>query len=131
MKNLYLGSFLAAATLGLLTLSASPQSACNPQVTVSGTTCLGDTITVTMSGHLDCKGCLVGSLDPGPTFIGPLTIPVGMPARTFVIGLAGKSRTFTIPNDPVLMNASYYFCAILTDGASMVASPGTQITICP
>ncbi len=121
-----LAPFAALATLGA---SASAGN-CAPTVTLTGTPCINQQVTLTMGGHLDCKGCLVGSAFFGPTQVGNHTIPVGMPAEAFIVGFAGDQLTFTIPNDPLLVDSSFYFASVLTDGTKIDVSAQLSVVIC-
>lgn len=122
---------LLAPLVALASLSTSASSGnCNPTVTLTGQPCLNRQVTLTMGGHLDCKGCLVGSQQFGPTQVGMQSIPVGLPADAFIVGFGGDSLTFTIPNDPALFDTTWYFAAVLSDGSTLDTSSRFQVVIC-
>ncbi|MEM7201789.1 MAG: hypothetical protein AAF628_16095 [Planctomycetota bacterium] len=54
-------------------------NSCQPNLWITREPVIGTQIALCVSGTTHCCGCLAGSPFPGPTVVGPLTIPVGMP----------------------------------------------------
>jgi len=80
---------------------------------------LGNTIQFVMSAPEGCHACLICSDDPGPTMIGSLTIPIGMPFIPILIHLTAPPmpvvKSIFIPNDPIFVGLTIYCAAAAID----------------
>ncbi|MGH7150404.1 MAG: hypothetical protein ACREIU_06895 [Planctomycetota bacterium] len=120
-------------------LSVTP--GCEPGNWMVGTPCLGCPVQFVMCGGTGCFGCLAISTSPGPTVIptptGNLSIPIGMPAAPILIATLPPatciSATLTVPNDPVVIGATFYVANALLHPVTGVLSSadGFSVTIVP
>ena len=94
---------------------------CLPSVWLTAPPRIGTTIGICLNGEPDCSGCLLVSLFPGPSMIGPFRLPIGLPllGEAFVPPLPRNSLiclAFDIPPDPSLVGRSLYL-TLATPGA--------------
>lgn len=103
----------------------------------SPTVSLGQSLTFKMGGGPGCAGCFIVSFDPGPTFIGGVSYPIGMPFYEVISGVLPStgviSLTITIPNDPILVGLTFYGAVGLVNPQTFAisASAQNQLTIVP
>ena len=114
-----LSNVLGGLALGLVALTAAPtalvaQGPCASTITITGTPRIGTQISMTVTGSALCHSCIWVSKNQGPTQIGPITIPIGLPLLNAIdYGPLPPSGTITlpisIPNDPNLIGLQLYF----------------------
>ena len=108
---------------------------CAGLIYLSGTAKKGTTIPFCMSAATGCHGCLLISLNKGPTRFGNLVIPIGMPILEVVslppFPIANTvCLPFAIPDDAKLVGKSLYFTlATLSPGLVLEFSPRFTVTI--
>lgn len=113
----FLGGGSTADEAGNLANTAT----CSAAGWFTGTPTLGSQLLFTMNGRPGCYGCLVGSFNPGPTFVQDLgiTVPIGTPFAEIVGGgfpaFNGQnyvSNTLVIPNVASIQGLTVY-CAVV------------------
>ena len=108
---------------------------CAGLIYLSGTARKGTTIPFCMSAATGCHGCLLISLNKGPTKFGNLVIPIGMPILEVVsLPPFPPSNTvclpFAIPDDARLVGKNFYFSlATLSPGLVLEFSPRFTVTV--
>ena len=133
-------------TLGLgIAVSASTAAAqvmCASTMTANGPAQIGTTLQVTIMGNPQCHSCLWVSKNAGPTPIGPVTIPIGLPVLTSMdYGPLPVSGTLVlnipIPADPNLIGLQIYMtnvgypAGIPPSLTNIGFSPALVLTITP
>lgn len=93
--------------------SLSAQGPCASSITFNGTPRIGTTISMTISGSSQCHSCLWISKNPGPTQVGSVTIPIGVPLLNALdYGQLPPSGSITlpiiIPNDPNIIGLQLF-----------------------
>lgn len=117
-------------------ISSAP--GCIPGGWMNGEPCIGNTVEFVMSAGAGCHGCLLWSLDPGPTdFGGGLVVPLGFPASPLLVvdpfpGEGFVTLDVTVPNDPIFVGTEIYFVVALQDPVTEAITIGDQfsVTIC-
>ena len=116
---------------------SSEQPDCIPSMWIDGAPSIGSTINLCVGALTGCHGCLLVSLTPGPAAIGPYTLPIGLPLAAAValpdFAPAPTCFEVTIPDAPILIGESLYFCVATFGGpANTVAfSPAFVLTFQP
>lgn len=92
---------------------AAAQGPCASTVTVNGPPRIGTRITLTISGSSSCHSCLWISKNIGPTQIGPVVVPIGVPLLNALdYGQLPPSGTIVvpinIPNDPNIIGLQLF-----------------------
>ena len=110
---------------------------CEPGGFVVGTPSIGNTIQIVESGFPGCRGCIVASLDPGPTFFEGLVIPIGTPLQVISSAIIPDGGFVTtpieIPDIVGIIGQTVYFIVVLTDANfnTLEISAQFQFTILP
>jgi hypothetical protein len=95
---------------------AQAASTCVPQLTVSGTACLGSTLDFTLCAAPGCAVCIILSDSDGPLEVLGLKLPIGMTMVSLFEGLVPQSGCvgawLFIVNDPVLVGREFFYLAI-------------------
>jgi len=109
---------------------------CTPGAWYTGTPSLGNVLTFTMSSAPGCNGCLLTSLNPGPTAIGPYLVPLGLPAFVIIpdtlLGVdTFVTRDVAIPDEIALVGTTFYLMVATFDGSAFRFSDQFSITIQP
>lgn len=93
---------------------------------------LGHTVFIAQNAAPGCFGCVVASLDPGPTQVGPYLIPLGLPAYIISSAFSPPNGVFTfpisIPPDIAYLGLTVYF-AFITSNPEIDISQSFQFTI--
>ena len=84
-----------------------------------------------------CYGCIIASLDPGPTVFGNLVAPVGLPyiiitSALFPNGSGNNTQTVgvQVPNQSFLVGLTFYCCVVSVDLATQTQfSISDQFTV--
>lgn len=119
---------------------SSVETLCEPVIWLGSPAALGTTPTLYFGANEDCHGCLLGSLNPGPTDMGPLVgIPIILPIDAFSIVLTttidfnvGQTQLqfpFLVPNDLNLVGSNLYLTLATTNPLEF--SPQFVVTIVP
>lgn len=110
------------------------QPDCSPSAFVIGEPCIGRRITFTMAGAPGCKGCLILTVNPTPTRFLQYLVPAGPPYIDLFGGELDnylRTLTLTIPNDPSLVGAKFYYFAVVTrDGRVLEFTQRYELEIC-
>lgn len=100
---------------------------CVPNFWITGEPSLGNTFNFCASALAGCHGCMLGSFDPGPTPVGPLVLPIGLPLA-FAFGLPVFPTTNAIcvpvglPREPSLVGLTLHITlATVTPGVDAPA----------
>jgi hypothetical protein len=130
------------ALVGALCSAPLAAQGCASTITFTGQPSLGAQITMTIQGSSQCHSCLWVSKNPGPTQVGSVTVPIGVPLLNALdygqLPAAGSiTIPLTIPNDPNLIGLSLYFTNVSFPSAqgptlaNIVFSPAATLTIVP
>ena len=110
---------------------------CEPAGFVIGAPSLGSTVFLAQSGQPGCSGCIVGSLDPGPTLIDGYMVPIGLPAQIITSAAYENSGIsmvpIFIPDNQLLVGLTVYFVVINTNAnvSEITISDRYEMTIIP
>lgn len=93
--------------------STVANAGCRPTGWLTARPRIGTTFGICLNGEPSCAGCFVGSLTPGPTQFGSLTIPLGLPLLfdVFLPPLPRNSIVclpVDVPPDPLLVGQTIY-----------------------
>lgn len=86
---------------------------------------IDSTIEFVQTSSDGCYGCIIASLDPGPTVAFGLTVPIGLPyvivtSALFPFGSPTNTQVTPvyIPNNPFLVGFTFYGCVVTVDIAT-------------
>ncbi|MEM7204340.1 MAG: hypothetical protein AAF628_29040 [Planctomycetota bacterium] len=93
--------------------NGEPSASCQPNIWITAPARIGTTIQLCISGTTNCYGCLAASLSPGPTVVGPLSIPLGLPLALaapfpYLPGANTLCFPFDIPLEQSLVGTTFY-----------------------
>lgn len=91
---------------------SSPHNACFPTLWTDGPPRLGDTVRIFAAATTECHTCVIASLNPGPSQLAGITIPIGLPA-VFLYQIPSHPKLpvqvpLSIPNEPSLVGQTVY-----------------------
>ena len=94
------------------------ENGCPSGAWIVGDPTIGGQVTIYSSSQPGCHACVGLSVDPGPTMIGGLTIPLGQPILVIASFQFSDSLSMyvqNIPNVPALENLTVYAAAAMLD----------------
>lgn len=100
---------------------------CATSMWLVGEPLVGSTVTFCRNGQRGCHDCLWVSLFPGPTSVGGITAPIGLPLLAVLSGNVFDQFPLcfplTIPGDPGLVGLRVYFVLATAQGESSLGIP--------
>lgn len=89
---------------------------CRTAVYLDNTPVVGGNFNLCVTGGYGCHACLWVSATPGPTMVGNITVPIGLPIAAayglgnFGLGGVGNSVCvpFSVPNTPMMSGFTFY-----------------------
>ncbi len=139
-RSLLLRSVAALAVF--VSAAATTNAQCATTVTLNGVPRIGTQVQLVISGPTSCHACLWISKNPGPTMIGNIVIPIGLPLLNFAdlgpLPMSGQVVTpVNIPNDPNLIGLQLFFTNVsypagqVPSPTNVMFSPALTVTIQP
>ncbi|MBI5851554.1 MAG: hypothetical protein HZB39_11110 [Planctomycetes bacterium] len=100
---------------------------CATSMWLVGDPLVGSTVTFCRNGQRGCHDCMWVSLFPGPTNVGGITAPIGLPLLAVLSGSVFDQFPLcfplTIPGDPGLVGLRVYFVLATAQGESSLGIP--------
>lgn len=116
---------------------SSAQPACIPTIWIDGPPRIGTTVNLCVGAMAECYGCLLLSLHPGPTQIGPYLLPIGVPLAGAIalppFDSSPACFSLPIPDLGALVGESIYLTVETFPGpyADFEFSPALVFTFAP
>jgi len=98
---------------------------------MSGTPCLGHSITITTTASSACIGCTFFGFGTGPMRVSGLNVPVGPPVTFLYSSVGSGSMTVRVPINPDFLEQPVTFAAVYSDGSFLEASQPLIVQACP
>lgn len=126
--------FQGGGTCGNDSAAIGTSGDCVPGLWYVGEPCLGETITFLRASAPGCHGCLLFSMDPTPTVISGIPVPISPPYIVIAPAVAASSidpLSLLIPERPELVGLTGYFVfAVLDPVLGPLTSEVVAVTVC-